>query len=268
MNYPDTKSMETIPDLDYDAIFARHRERKEISVAEACEAMLERLRARFNIQPRTVEEIEAHDWKTTVVPHLTAIGIPDRHCRRIAPQWSNTAQERAFGEVVGLCNSSGVVVALIGCRGAGKTTIAAQIMRTRFEARREYFRLPPESREMCPPPDAGRYVKLGELGSMFKPLYADFGCLNRDELAERLKAWIDLELLVIDEIHESEDLKTHARLLVDLVDHRYARRNDTILISNHDGAEFRRLINPSILSRIGEHGKIIECRWPSWRAAK
>ena len=75
-----------------------------------------------------------------------------------------------------------------------------------------------------------------------------------------------LELLIIDEIHEvSEDSKHKDRILTDLLDTRYAAKRDTILISNQSAEEFARTTNPSILSRLNEHGGIISCDWQSFR---
>lgn len=243
---------------------AKHWEAKEGDLQTQLDAFMEGLRAKCSgIRPMSREEEREYNWQNRVKPELLALGVREAHLKRIAPDWGSSAQERAFLTVKALCRLTGATVALVGTRGLGKTTIAAELMRERIEARLQYFT--GDSREGPAPLEPGRYAKLSELGSMFKPLYADFGSKNPEGLIERFEAWGRLPLLCLDEIHEAEDLKAQMRLLTDLVDRRYARKCDTILISNHSAAQFKSEINPSILSRISEHGAIIECSWASWR---
>lgn len=242
----------------------KHWESKEGDLKAELDTFLGGLRDRCaGIRPMTPEQEREYNWQNRVKPQLIALGVTDAHCKRIAPQWGCKAQEQAFQTTKARCRMTGAIVALVGNRGLGKTTIAAELMRERIEARLEYFK--GDERHGPQPFEPGRYAKLSELGSMFKPLYADFGSKNPESLIERFDAWCRLPLLCLDEIHEAEDLKAQMRLLTDLVDRRYAKRFDTILISNHSASQFKSEINPSILSRISEHGAIIQCEWPSWR---
>lgn len=212
----------------------------------------------------TPEEERQMIWDTKIVPNMAAAGIDSRHRIKLT-QWGNDEQESAFQITRDLCKLKGAVVALVGNRGTGKTTIACQIMRERIEQTSEWYRLSPDERIGRHPLDAGKYEKLGRLANMFKPLYSDIGTIQQEALSYRLNNWCNLQLLVLDEIHEGEDLKAQNRFLTDLIDRRYANHRDTIIISNHDPEAFANEINPSILSRISENGAIIPCMWESHR---
>lgn len=235
--------------------------------AEKFEAVIAAFRDRASgVQPMTREQEEELNWRTRIAPDMRAAGVEARDIRQLAPDWNCKPQEGVFKLVRSLCRRTGAVVALVGQRGSGKTTLATQLMLERIRASWAYSMRDADKPAPPPPLGAGRYAKLGSLAAQFKPLYADFGSLGVEALSDRLLNWCKIDLLILDEIHESEDLKTQMRLLVDLVDRRYAAKRDTILISNHDADQFQKEMNPSIISRIGEHGKIIPCNWKSWRA--
>ncbi len=115
--------------------------------------------------------------------------------------------------------------------------------------------------------------------SKFKALYADFGAINIDQLEDH-RDFIcgairtstgglvsgGVDLLIIDELNEaSEDSKFKDRILTDIVDRRYSRGLDTVLITNQKDSEFKATTNASILDRLNEHGDIIACEWESFR---
>lgn len=220
------------------------------------------------IVPMTREQELEYRWKHRVKTTMEEHGIELRNCRRIAPNWNCRAQEMVFEKVKKHCIGAGAVVILAGSRGAGKTTITAQLMRERIEAWCEWNDTPQEERTGNPPMEAGQYEKLARLGAMFKPLYSDFGSIGAERLNGIFETWCECPFVVIDEIHEAEDLKSAMRMMVDLIDRRYAKRLDTILISNHEPEDCQRELNASILSRVHEHGAIIPCKWESWRAKK
>lgn len=242
----------------------RWEESKDGEMTVQLDSILLRMTQKF--KPVSQEQADQWEWEHCVIRDMTALGWDRIHCKRIAPNWNCEKQSRAFEAMSFKLKGNGAIMVLTGDRGIGKTTLAAEHSRLRVEARRLFFKLPPMERPTNHPPlNPGRYEKLGRLAGMFKPLYADFGSVNSDELAALLERWCKLDLVVIDEIHETEDLKTNTRFLVDFVDRRYARQKDTILISNHKPEQFKEAINPSILSRIGHHGGIINCNWESHR---
>ncbi len=223
------------------------------------------LRAGAEIAPYTL--IDEWNWQNLTIPDLQARGFEHRHIRRVYPKWNNPAQEHTFKLLMGLLRGNGAIVALTGQRGTGKTQMACELCRLRTEARRAYYGTPIDERgEAKAPPESGRYVKLSKIGSLFKSLYADFGSVDAEALTDRFNAYANETLLIIDEVHESEDLKTQMRMLTDLVDRRYAALKDTVLISNYTDAEFQQNVNPSIISRLSEHGRILSCKWKSFRA--
>ena len=243
--------------------FRRLEEARDSEMTVQLDEILLRMRERF--RPATNEQVAEWEWENCV-RDMTGLGWDKRHCYRIAPNWNCPDQEQAFQHMSGLLNGKGAVVALVGERGVGKTTIAAEHSRLRLQAQKAYFSIPANERIRPHPPFApGRYEKLGRMANMFKPLYADFGSINSDMLSGQLDRWCKADLVVLDELHETEDLRTNMRFLVDFVDRRYANHKDTILISNHSGEEFATHVNSSIISRINHHGDIIECDWESHR---
>ena len=240
-------------------------ERDRVTQSKLDEALAAILRLAERVPAISAAQEAAWHWSHHIAPRLRAAGIEEAHCKRVTA-WDCREQEAVFNMTRRKCVGRGAIIALTGARGTGKTTIAAQIIRERVEAEWEWYSLPESQRFGSLPLETGRYEKLGKLGSMFKPLYADFGSINSDALSARLNNWCSVPLLVLDELHESEDLKTPMRLLVDLVDRRYANNVDTILISNRSAQEFRAEVNPSVVSRITERGAIIPCDWRSWRA--
>jgi DNA replication protein DnaC len=72
-------------------------------------------------------------------------------------------------------------------------------------------------------------------------------------------------LLCIDEIHVCEEQRIKNRFLIDTLDKRYANLVDTIIVSNETPEEFNASTDASILSRMKEHGGILDCTWESFR---
>lgn len=231
-------------------------ERPARDVPNAMDGVGEAL-ARLAAMPRASEaEIAAHDWREYFTPAFAACGLEGRYWPRLVA-WNQPKQERTFGRVRGLLKRCGAVVALLGPRGLGKTTIAAEIIKERVS--KTYFTA---AQEMPV------YRKLTQIIARYKLLYADFGGVNGERLQARLESLCDIPLLVLDEVHDCEDLKLKNRMLKDIVDRRYAAKRDTLLIGNQSAEEFQRTTDDSILSRLGEHGGIIECNWPSWRTRR
>ena len=205
------------------------------------------------LQAVTDAQVAEWEWKNDIRPRLITSSLDPRFWRDIQ-DWGCKRQEDAYRQATGLCRGTGAIVALVGKRGAGKTTIAAQMIIDRVKRWAE----PPHD-----PPSP--YRKLSELIARFKSLYADFGSVETDQLLSALKAICSHRFLVIDEIHECDDQKMKTRVLTDLLDRRYARLKDTLIVSNQTPQEFQASTSDSILSRLGEHGAIIPCNWQSWR---
>jgi len=146
-------------------------------------------------------------------------------------------------------NTGGMMFALIGQRGTGKTQMAAELIRHAVEH---------EGME-C------QYRRVMDFFMDIKDTYRDF--TNRTE-AEVVTSYVKPQLLVLDEVHERGDSPWENRLLTHALDKRYGASKDTLLISNQKPETFGDTIGNSILSRLQETGAIISCEWPSFRAAK
>ncbi len=153
-----------------------------------------------------------------------------------------------FGALRATFQGKGSIIALVGVRGAGKTTIAGQLIRM-----------------MATAGWIAPYRKMVDLISAYKVLYGDMGGI-RTEWTERDRDWFcTRKLAVIDELHECEESRLKNRVLTDVLDRRYSHHRDTLIISNQTPEEFMDCTTDSVLSRISEHGTIIPCEWDSWR---
>lgn len=215
---------------------------------------IEQLSARMPSVIRDEAGCAAWDWKNLVRPQLERNGIEERFSN-LLPGWDDEDQREAFEACENGLKGVGAIMALTGRRGTGKTTAATQIIIRRIVKAIEAQRIP----TWMP------YRKLSILVGKFKPLYADFGALDLEALANGRDALCRAGLLVIDEIHDCEDQKTARRILTDICDVRYAKLKDTVLISNKDPDEFAAAAGDSIISRLGQHGLIIPCNWKSFR---
>lgn len=213
---------------------------------------IEELRQRTH--KRTPEEIASYNWKNFTVPNLEAAQLPTRfwfHAKEWKPK-----QRQVFEQVKALLTGKGAIIALVGPRGLGKTTIAGQLILEKAE----------DESLPCPWHRRPPYRKLAALIATFKSLYADYGNVDTEQLLERLDSFCkDHPFVTIDELHDCEDLRIKNRLLTDVLDRRYSNRLDSLLIANQTPAEFQETTSDSVLSRMKEHGAIIHCTWESWR---
>lgn len=226
-------------------------------IDEAVRDMLARL------TPAPPDVVRQRQHREDIVPRLNACGFPELFWD-VLPLIA--AQKTVKRQAEELCKGVGAIVALAGVRGTGKTSIASQIAIDRARAWLDFYGMMPEERAGKPPIGMVHYCKATDLVARFKPLFSDFGSIETaaltDARAYECREWA---LLVIDELHECDDLKMKDRVLTDLIDRRYSARTDTLLISNQSPEDFRTKTNPSVLSRLGQHGRIIACNWRSFR---
>lgn len=152
---------------------------------------------------------------------------------------------------------TGSLSVVVGPRGTGKTQAAVGVARM-FEGYVADHRGSTDT--ACT-----RYTTAVELFMTIKETYGDNA--QRSE-----KAAIDLfvkpDLLVIDEVQERAGTEWENRLLVNIVDRRYAAMKDTILVGNLKPEDVQRELGTSIASRAQETGGIYVADWPSFRAKK
>ena len=225
----------------------------ELGIVEAVEKLL------ATIEPKGADIMRAYEFKTRICPLLTRYGFEIRYqvdglCE--GDDARCVLQKQTLAKLTNALKGTGAIVALVGPRGTGKTYIASQFVIDRLW-----------SEHGTPRCTWSHYTKLTTLVGRLKAFYGDMGTIDGEKL-EQYRTFLTkiLDLLIIDEIHEvSEDSKHKDRILTDLLDTRYAAKRDTILISNQSAEEFARTTNPSILSRLNEHGGIISCAWESFR---
>lgn len=225
----------------------------DLGIVEAVEKLL------ASIEPKSAEAMRDYDFATHIAPQLARFGFEERYRRDGLCDGDDARcelQRQKLAKLTNAIQGRGAIVALVGPRGTGKTYIASQLVIDRLWA------------ELHTPKCSWiRYEKLTTIVGRLKAFYGDMGTISMEKL-EAYRAFLTkaLDLLIIDEIHEvAEDSKHKDRILTDLLDTRYAAKKDTILISNQSAEEFARTTNPSIISRLNEHGGIISCNWQSFR---
>jgi len=226
-------------------------------IEEAVQSMLQRTRV------STPEEAAAWEWRESIAPRLQKAGFDSRFHKSVELHGLQLATKL---QCDALLRGQGAIVALVGIRGTGKTTIAAQIAVERIRAWLQYHAEPDPSKRAVVVRPVPWYFKAAALVSRYKPLHADFGSIDSAALQTSLEELPDhCGLIVIDEWHECDDQRMRDRVLVDLIDRFYSSRSDVLIISNQDATDFATKTNASILSRLDEHGQIIPCKWKSFR---
>lgn len=167
--------------------------------------------------------------------------IPARHANRQLsdlPEWNSTL------EGVRAKLGTGFLIALLGIRGAGKTQLAVEAIRSRVEAGRD-----------------GRYVKAMDLIIRFREAFRKDGPSEKTVLEE----FLNPDILVVDAMEERGETQFEDRMISHLIDLRYDAMLDTLLISNQTKDAFAKSVGNSAVSRIIETGTTIECAWESFR---
>lgn len=198
-----------------------------------------------------------------LIPHIEAAGVPERFWDDCP--WTEPKQRAVYGAVLSRLTGKGAIIALVGKRGTGKTTIAAEVVKELFRRFYKWKFARAEDRDGKTPIGHGIYRKTIDVVGRLQPLYDNQGTIDMEALLEMRDELASFGLLILDEIHDAIELRSTDRTLTDLLDRRYASRKDSLLISNQTEQEFRQTINPSILSRLAEHGLIIPCEWGSFR---
>jgi len=188
-------------------------------------------------------ELPRRYWTHSGVPQLHVEGLrriaePDDADERAAKWW------RALIAVGKALDSNGIV-ALLGNRGCGKTQIASKIIQDNCLRRRV----------------PSIYRRLGDVYGDIRAAYNIRG-LSEASILDRLARY---GLLVLDECHERAGSDFEARTLARLIDSRYTVMKPTLLISNEMPDAFTESMGPSVADRLRENGKVIVCRWTSFR---
>lgn len=151
----------------------------------------------------------------------------------------------------------GWCVALCGARYIGKTQLGVWLCQDARARKAEIWPEPARHKNWL----ASKYRKGMDL---FLDVRATFA--NSSHLSERdvVQEYADTGLLVLDELHEPGGRTWQVRLLTHLIDERYMRGWDTLLLANLPSSkEFADLLGESVVRRIEETGEVCHADWPT-----
>lgn len=223
-----------IPSLIVPSLPSESEERKERRRQEA-----EIVR---DMERRRVDASRAYAFATS--------GVPERH-REASP--IACAPEHAWTQTRGSLRDrlgSGMMVALLGSRGGGKTQLASDLIRI-----------------ACLRDSSAHYVRVVDFFLAIKAAFAKNAMHSELDV---VTDFYNYELLAVDEVGLRGETPFEDLQLGLMLDHRYGGHGcgqvrDTILISNQSPATFKAAVGESVADRLRETGGIIECTWPSFR---
>jgi DNA replication protein DnaC len=173
-----------------------------------------------------------------------ASGVPKRHARGVDEThkpWL-AVRDELWARI-----GSGFLIALVGRRGPGKTQLAEQVVKASTATERTAL-----------------YVRAM---SIFLAIRATYHSETGSELAV-VQTFREPKLLVIDEIQVRADSDFEGNVLDHIIDLRYGDMNDTLIVGNLLPKALRASLGPTIMDRLDETGRIIECKWPTFRKPK
>jgi len=136
------------------------------------------------------------------------------------------------------------LIVLLGKRGTGKTQMAVNLLY-----------------EICDQDQTVHYTRLTDLYRRVRSCFREDGP-DEYQLTNEICRFGGL---VIDEAYERNESDFKNDTLTNLIDKRYGEKLTTILVSNLTKDAFAEAVGSSVVSRIQENGKVVECDWPSFR---
>jgi predicted ATPase len=185
-------------------------------------------------------------WRSTGIDERSRAAAMDPFTEADAQQWWKTY--RMLAKAIG----TGMFYGLAGEFGCGKTVMAAMLLR------RACHHKPDDASWVKP-----MYVTAPRLFRDVVPAFRDEG----PSQAEMIARYTAPSLLVIDEAHIRSDSAAEDRRLFEILDVRYGRKRDTVLITNLGADEFANAMGPAVIDRMAHAGGVITCNWPSYRRA-
>lgn len=235
----------SLPDVPIEWAPSEPQEKPKLS--DRSEAFLERIRS---MPKQTDEEVEARNAKLAAEAAESKFAfffekahVPDRHKTR------KVKTDGAWGEklttVRDLLGKDGVIIALIGGRGSGKTQMAVECIRAL-------------ARE-------GKVSNFCTAMSFFMRIKSTYRKDATETESDVIRELSSPSLLVIDEIARRSESEWENNLLFELLNRRYNDMLDTIVICNLPKDEFEASMGSSLVSRMTENGGIVDCNWGSFR---
>ena len=105
-------------------------------------------------------------------------------------------------------------------------------------------------------------VKITEVVKLDRKIKDSWADKSTTRLMRRLA---ELELLVIDEVGVQSGSDTEIRHLTEVINDRYNAMKPTILIGNVTIDQIEKLVGDRPIDRFREGGKVVACKWKSWR---
>lgn len=140
---------------------------------------------------------------------------------------------------------TGLILCLTGTYGAGKTVLATGLMLL-----------------VTGKLQSALYTTLFDLGLKLEAALHSSGDSNRMQVIEEYR---HPRLLVIDDCSASAASESESRFLRGILDQRYYKKRDTILITNDSPEGFGDYVGGANLSRMEQGGGIIACNWECFR---
>lgn len=189
------------------------------------------------------EECTGRDSQTKKRAYWRKRGVPERVLDSTLTNFATDTEQRtiAHGKVREWIKRNGVFLLLRGTPGTGKGHLAAGCLKIQGN---------------------GTWITHAD---MLTDLRASYTLRNTKET---LAIWQEAECLVLDEFGLSVGGKDEETMLYTVLAKRYDERKPTVITTNQSRDEFRDLIGPRLLDRIGEDCEIVVCNWESWRAKK
>lgn len=192
---------------------------------------------------------QAEDAKTAQIKHfIHTSGIRPRDLKSLETFSTTHDKWLKNQEFMEEHLGKGVIIALLGKRGTGKTLGACK-----------------EALKVCRSVKKARYSTANDFYLEIRATYKPEA--KRGEL-EVIADYCLPSLLILDEVHDRGETRWEDRMLTHIVDKRYGDLKDTILIANQTPEEFVVSVGPSIIDRAREGGGVLVYDWKSFRGYK
>lgn len=141
---------------------------------------------------------------------------------------------------------AGTSVILTGRPGTGKTHLACALL---FEAKKKGY--------------SAFFINIRKLFRAVRDTWREGAAESESQVIDR---YVDLDLLVIDEVGVQAKSENEQCILYDILNGRYENAKPTIILSNETLPEIKQIIGERAYDRLREGGgKAFDCSWESYR---
>lgn len=200
----------------------------------------------YDLNDPRYREFEEAFRQFTYGERLVELGFPPRHSfKNVKIEESPKIWQESLLKIESRIGK-GLLCALVGSRGCGKTQMAVSIVKRKFNI----------------PKPSVRFSTALQLIRDVRSTWRKGSVESEDQAISRFE---NPKLLIIDEFSEIKGDDLDGQLFTNLIDTRYNNLLDTIIIGNIQAADVPRAVGPSIISRMNECGGIIELKGESFR---